>query len=327
MDKKLKVLIAGAGYMGDTHAGHYSKMEHVEVFGIIDKNETKGKSLASKYNCSYFAELRDALAPEVDFVDVCLPTPFHKGVIMESFQAGKHVICEKPLSLNSPEVEEIVKASRKYGCRFMVAHVVRFWPEYVKLADMIKRKEIDHIKQFTLTRYGPRPDWSEGNWMLTDKKSGGIIYDLTIHDIDYAISLFGMPQWVFAVKSKIGEDYTAYVNAILGYPEVNVLLESGFDMARTYPFTAGFRLSNGEVSLEYINKTQKGLMIYNSADAGVKLQYEDFDPYAKELSYFVECLLDGKDPQQGSGEDAFKAVKVAEYIEISANNNKRVEVV
>lgn len=327
MKTKLKVLVAGAGYMGDTHAGHYSKMEHVEVLGIIDKNEIKGKSLASKYNCNYFTELKDALVPEADFVDVCLPTLFHKEVIVESFQAGKHVICEKPLSLNSHDAEEIAEASRKYHCKLMVAHVVRFWPEYVKLADMIKNKEIDHIKQFTLTRYGPRPDWSEGNWMLSDKKSGGIIYDLTIHDIDYAIYLFGMPKWVFASKSKIGEDYTAYVNAILGYPQVNVLLESGFVMARTYPFTTGFRLSNGDVSLEYINKTQKGLLMYSTEIDSRELSYDDFDPYAKELSYFVECLLNGKDPEQGSGEDALKAVKVAEYIETSANNNKRVEVV
>jgi len=326
-DKKLKVLIVGAGFMGEVHARAYRCIEDVEIFGIVDKNEVKGERFSDEFNCPKFNDISEGLLADVDFVDVCLPTLYHRDVVIESFKAGKDVICEKPVSLSVEEAEQIYYSSQKYGRKLMIAHVVRFWPEYFKLADMIKNNEIGDIKQITFSRYGAPPGWSEGNWMLSDSKSGGIIFDLTIHDIDYSISLFGMPEWVFARRSMAGDGYTAYVNAILGYKDLNVLLESGFIMSGGYPFTTGFRLSTGDISLEYVNKNKKGLIKYSADTAEQKLKYEDFDPYEKELRYFIECIRKDVKPLVGSGEDAVKAVKLAKYIEMSAKNNEKVEVV
>ena len=325
--KTLKVLIVGAGLMGEVHSKNYNNITDVEIVGIVDKNTAKAGALAEKYGCRYFEELTDGFVCRPDFVDICLPTRFHKESIIESFKAGMDVICEKPISLSVQEACDIVDASKEYGRKFMVAHVVRFWPEYAKLSDMINKNEFNNIKCATFFRYGPSPNWSEGNWMLSDKKSGGIIYDVAIHDFDFVISLFGMPDWVFAKKSMMGEDYTAYVNVILGYKDVNVMIESGFITAVSYPFTTGFRLNNGEVTLEYENKSGKGLLMY-SAEPGVKkLEYPDYDPYKAELNYFMDCIRNDMKPAVGSGEDAIKAVLLASLIEESAKNNKKIEVI
>ena len=322
--KKLKVLIVGAGYMGDVHACAYKKIDDVEIFGVMDKNNARASDFSIKHCCRPFTELKDALVPEVDFVDICLPTPCHMEAAKESFKADKDVICEKPISLSEEEAGQIVQASEEYGKKLMVAHVVRFWSEYAMISGMIKRKEIKDIKYLTLSRYGSLPMWSEGGWLLSDKKSGGIIYDLTIHDIDFAVSLFGMPEWVFAKKSMSSDDYTIYVNEILGYDNMNVMIEAGFVMPRTYPFKAGFRLSTGKVSYEYDCRDGKGLVMYSDSIAGEKLEYEDCDPYKKELQYFIECIQENRQPQTGTGYDAVRALKVAKCIDLSARSNEKI---
>ena len=324
---KLKVVIVGAGYMGETHAGVYKKIEDVEVYGVVDKNHTKASDFAGKYCCLPFSDLKEALACKADFVDICLPTPFHKESVIESLRSSMDVICEKPISLSVEDAKQMVEASEQYGKKLMIAHVVRFWAEYAKLYEMVKNGEIAGIKCLTLSRYGTLPAWSEGNWLLSDKKSGSIIFDLVIHDIDFAISLFGMPHWVFACKSMMNEDYTLYVNSILGYKDVNVLIETGFAMSGSYPFTAGFRLSTGSISYEYVNKDGRGLVRYSDKIAGEKLEYADCNPYEEELRYFIECLKNNRKPVAGDGYDAIKAVKVAKCLEISANTNERVNVI
>ena len=328
MGSNMKVLIVGAGFMGEVHAKAYRNLNNVEIFGVVDKNAVKASEFSDKFDCRCYYALKDALSTEVDFVDICLPTSFHKDTILDCFIAGKDVICEKPIAFSFEEAMQITEASEKFDRKLMIAHVVRFWPEYMKLASMIQNGEIKGVKTLTLTRYGAPPKWSEGGWMLSDSKSGGVIYDLTIHDIDYAISLFGTPLWVFARRSRVREDYTAYVNAILGYEEVNVLIESGFIMANSYPFTTGFRLNTGEETFEYINKNNKGLVMYSNSCPDEKgLNYDDFDPYKKELEYFIECINENRKPVLGSAIDAATAVKIGKCIEISAANNYKVEVV
>lgn len=325
---KKKGAIVGAGFMGKIHAKGYKNIKEVELVAVVDSNKDKAAEFSKEFGCNFSLELESILSSDIDFIDVCVPTLFHKDIIIESFKAGKDVICEKPISLLVDEAEEIVQASYKYNRKLMIGHVVRFWPEYYKLSDLIRKKQINDIKYITFSRYGAPPKWSVGNWMLTDKKSGGIIYDLSIHDIDYSISLFGMPQWVFAKKNIINENYTAYINVILGYKDLNVLIESGFIMPDSYPFTTGFRLCAENMALEYVNKNKKGLIMYSKDNEQEKrLEYDDFDPYERELEYFIKCLQEDSKPEIGSGEDAIKAVKLARYIEISAETNEKVIII
>jgi predicted dehydrogenase len=241
------------------------------------------------------------------------------------FKNGLDVLCEKPVSLIVQEAMDMDKAAKEAKRIFMVAQVVRFWPEYAHLTRLIKTGTLKGIKQMTLYRYGAPPGWSEGNWMLSDKKSGGVIYDLAIHDIDYIVALLGMPKWIFAQRSMMGEDYTAYINIQFGYEGMNVAAEVGFIMPGTYPFTTGFRLSTGYEALEYINKKRNGLIRYSS-QGEEKMVYDDYDPYQREIEHFLDCVKTRKSPEIGSGQQAVESLKVAQLIEKSVKINQRIEV-
>lgn len=325
-DGKYQVLIAGSGFMGKKHGDVYKNLGNVEVVKIYDISKELGVEYADRYDCKWTDDLQEALL-DTDIVDVCLPTLHHKDITLKALAAGRHVICEKPISLDVDEAEEMAAAAKLNKRIFMIAQVVRFWPEYAKLTDMIKKEEIKDILNITFSRYGAPPSWSVNKWMLSDKKSGGIIHDLIIHDVDYAVSLFGIPEWVFAKRTMLNSEYTAYVNIILGYKDTNVLIEGGFDMPNQYPYTTGFRLTTGDMALEYVNKNKKGLLKYDNVNAdGIKLEYEDYNPYQKEIEYFLECISKNMEPEIGSSQDAVKLIKVLKNIEFSAINRKKIDV-
>lgn len=324
--KTIKVLILGAGFMGAVHARAYKNIQDVEILGFVDKNIEKATALATEFSVGFWPDLSENILAKTDFVDICLPTWMHKSMALKAFSAGKDVLCEKPISIDPAEAEEMIKASEISGRKLMVAHVVRFWPEFNKLKEMIAKNDISNMRQITFSRFGPAPAWSEGNWMLMDEKSGGIIYDLAIHDLDFCIWALGMPKWVFARKSVVSGTYTDYVNAILGYEGCNVLIESGFIYKKSYPFTTGFRIAAEEATYEYINKTNTGLMKFASEGEGVKLNYLDWDPYQKELKYFVDCIRSNVKPDICTGNDALNAVKLANVIMKSAQEEKKMEV-
>jgi predicted dehydrogenase len=323
--KNLNAAIIGAGFMGEVHAKSYVEMHDVNLKYIVDLNMEKGKRLADKFGCGHVRALEEILDSEIDIIDICLPTKLHKTIAIKCLEAGKHVICEKPVSLNWQDGVEIANIAKDLKRKFMVAHVVRFWPEYSKLSEMILTKEITNISTMTFSRYGPPPKWSEGGWIVTDAQSGGIIYDLIIHDIDFVLSVIGMPEWVFAKKTE-KEGFTAYINAILGYGEINVLVEGGFIMPDTYPFTVGYRVNADNATFEYINKNKCGLFKYNQSQVQ-KIDYPDYDPYNKELEYFVHCIENDKEVEIGSGESAAAAVRLADLIDISANKKELIKVV
>lgn len=320
----LKVAIIGSGLMGKTHAAAYKSIEGVEITSIVDPVISKADELASLYGCKAFSSLNDAVKTNCDIIDICTPTNTHRDSIILSLQMGKNVVCEKPLSLKMDECKQIITAVEDSKKVFMVAHVVQFFPEYRKLAEIIVNSPFSKIKMFTLYRYGRLPNWSENNWMLDDKLCGGVIFDLGIHEINFLVANIGIPKWVFAQRSYIFDKYTAYVNAILGYDQCNILLETGFIMPIDYPFTSGYRLSCVDEAYEYNGSDKQKLCMYKNTDATQFVGFDAENPYVAELSHFVDCVNSGSKPQVGSVYEATDSVRLARAIADSYENSTKV---
>lgn len=109
------VLVIGAGTMGTVHARSYAAMENVELVGIVDIRAERGRELAAETKTGWFASYEEAMEKlaRVDIIDVCLPTYLHKTYVQKAADAGKHVICEKPLARNKEEAESIVDYCRE----------------------------------------------------------------------------------------------------------------------------------------------------------------------------------------------------------------------
>ena len=197
----LKVGVLGAGFMGSTHARAYAKLADVQVVGVSSRSAEKAATLAKEVGAEAFTDsMALATNPRVDAVSITLPTHLHKDHAIAALNAGKHVFLEKPMALSVAECDAIIEVARQNQRLLMIAHVLRFWPEYMALVEFVKGGELGKPLSATAKRLSTRPAW--GDWFNNPDWTGGAVLDLQIHDLDTLNWLFGPPKTVYSRGQK-----------------------------------------------------------------------------------------------------------------------------
>src|SRR5579863_4087750 len=111
--QKIRVGIIGTGNMAFHHVDQYAKIEGVEVVSCFDVDPDKARSFADKHSVRYVAKNTQELLSAVDAVSIVTPDRYHGAQCMEAFSAGKHVLCEKPLTLTLAEAREVAEAAQR----------------------------------------------------------------------------------------------------------------------------------------------------------------------------------------------------------------------
>jgi predicted dehydrogenase len=239
--------------------------------------------------------------PNVEAVDICLPTDLHLPAATAALEAGRHVLCEKPMGLSTADCEQMIETAHRNRRVLMIGQVLRFWPEYQYLERFVRSSEHGPIRSATFVRRCAVPDWSK--WLLDSDRSGGALLDLLVHDIDQALLLFGAPAKV-AAKS-LGEVDT--VSATLVYPGgPEIRIQGGWFPAGT-PFAMGFHVAAQRAELELI---PDGLRLNQNGD-WEQITSAGPDGYDSEVKYFVECCRNNRHPERCPPEDSARAVKLA----------------
>jgi UDP-N-acetylglucosamine 3-dehydrogenase len=193
----VQVAVLGAGFMGSTHAKAYAAMPDVAVAAIYAPSPDRGEPLATEIGSRWTDDLQAVLAdPSIGAVDICLPTPQHREVTEAALAAGKHVLLEKPIALSLEDAQALVQANEATDRVFMIAHVLRFWPEYVEIARRVGSGELGHPRSGFASRRQPFPAWSA--LFSRSDLTGGAVIDMMIHDYDALNWIFGTPQAVTA---------------------------------------------------------------------------------------------------------------------------------
>ena len=297
----MKVGLIGLGGMGFVHFNCYKKMSDVEV-AVADIRVDMAKDKIKNDAIPVYASLEELLENEnVDFVDICTPSYMHADMTVTALNAGKHVLCEKPMSLSTEETARMIDASVKNGKLLMTAHVVRFMSPYVYLKSVIDSCELGKPVNVTMNRFSEAPKWSWENWMLDAQKSGGVPFDLSIHDIDFAQYVFGWPKSVSAThRPLVGSD--DYIVSVLKYDGFSVHITGGWYNA-SIPFNANYLaiFENGYVQLKDGKVYKNGQEVSieageTSEDTGINLS--GADGYADEISYFIDCIKNGRKPSK-----------------------------
>lgn len=209
--------IVGLGFMGRHHSSIYADNPKARVVAVSDIDEKKlagdwgdpvgnvsqaSGSRADLTGISTYADFDDMLADEhVDMVDITLPTFLHAEFAGRALDAGKHVLLEKPIALTLDQADMIIRAARSSGRKFMVAHCIRFWPEYNVVREIVAQQKYGRVLSAVLRRLSATPVWGWQNWLLDRSRSGGVCVDMHIHDIDYLNCLFGLPVAVTSVSA------------------------------------------------------------------------------------------------------------------------------
>ena len=324
--KKVNVAVVGLGFMGVTHIKAYQQLKAARIVAVCDSvrlpvngvlagvagNVTGSGDLDLGRAVRVYRTLAEVLAdPEVDLVDLCVPTPLHPEQSIAALKAGKHVLCEKPLALNSAQARKIVQAAQSASGFFMPAMCMRFWPGWSYLKQVVQDKPYGKVQAARFRRMSPTPGWSKATY-ASGNQSGGALFDLHVHDTDFVQFLFGRPASVFSSGVTRGGDSIDHVvtqyNYAGGpavYAEGSWLLTGNFSMSYTVlceRATLDFDMARGA----------EALMVTEAGNKPRAIKLVGSDGYGGEIQHMLEAIQNGKPPKVVTAQDGLSAVQICE---------------
>lgn len=323
----MNIAVAGLGFMGSTHLKAWRSVPQARIAAVMSSDPKKldGDLSAIQGNLGGAGEKMDFAGakkyeaiepllrdPEIDAVDICLPTHLHAPVAIAALRAGKHVLVEKPMALDAVSADEMIAEAQRCGRILMVGQVLRFAPSYRLAAELVKSGRLGRVRSALFRRRCAAPSWSA--WLSDPAKSGGGVFDLLIHDVDYCIHLLGIPEFVSATGS---EDLPAgidFIAASLHYPGRGpgsgpVIVTGGWHHPKAYPFSMEFTVICDGGTLEY-SSAGRPLTLYGANGSEETLDSSQEDLFAAELQYFAECAAAGLRPERCPPEESAAAVRL-----------------
>jgi predicted dehydrogenase len=195
----------------------------------------------------------------------------------------------------------------------MVGQVLRFFPAYAALALDVKSGKYGQARTALFRRRCAAPFWNL--WLGDPGKSGGGVFDLLIHDIDYSISLFGVPESVVATGHEDLQGGIDTINATLFYPGgPTVVITGGWHHKKAYPFSMEYTVVCDGGTFEFNSANDKGVTLFSAEGKAEQVGVPDLDAFTAELKYFVECCEGNTRPQVCPPEQSAASVKLTRLI-------------
>jgi predicted dehydrogenase len=334
-----RIGILGLGFMGNCHFHAYGQCKNARITALCDVDEAKlqedaatagnvatGAARKDLSRVKTYTEAAELLAdPNVNVVDVTLPTYLHAEYAIAALEAGKHVICEKPMAICSADAKRMVAAARRAHRRLFVAQCIRFWPSYVVARDIIRSGRHGEVRSAVFTRLSATPTWSWQGWLADPRKSGSAALDLHIHDADYILYTFGKPKSLFA--RGCGSARAGFDHMVTSYDYGGgrlVVAEGAWEYAPTFKFSMTFRVVMEKATLEL--DAGGALSLHGLDGSTTAVPVPSGDGYQHELRHFVDCIARKRDTTIVPPESALQSVRLIEAEIESAATGKPVTV-
>src|SRR5215211_317758 len=307
----MRVGLVGAGFMGGVHLNAYAAIPEVEVVGVADARIESAVAGAEMVGARPYASYEELVAAEdVEVVDVCLPTAFHRDLALRAAGEGRHVILEKPIARTMEEAREILEAFSGDGPRLFVGHVVRFFPEYVGIKDKIEAGDLGTVGMVRTSRRSPfLRGWND--WYADWRASGGVLVDLLIHDFNFLRWAIGDVERVYA-RGILGREYNR-----LDYALVTLRFEGGaiahVEGQWGYPGPFNYSIevagSRAMVSVDSTESAPIRLLGGTTGSGESPDVIVGKSPFQTELEHFIRCAPTGEEPVV-NGQDAYEALRI-----------------
>ena len=265
---KLKIGIIGVGHMGSYHLNVVSSLNTHELVGIYDANKNQARTKADLFSCRAFDSITELLT-ECEAVTIAVPTHLHYEVAQVALQMGKHILVEKPITLNIPQAEELISLAEKNKLILQVGHVERFNGAVMALSQIITEPVL--IQTRRLSPY------------LERIQDVGVVLDLLIHDIDIVLNLVNKPL----------KAHFAYGNKIVSEHEDVAVIQLQFEGGCIATLTASRVSQYKERSLSVTQKNNYVILNYGSQDIEIHRQGNSVTVTAPdEIKYSQESIVE-----------------------------------
>ncbi|MBW5445374.1 gfo/Idh/MocA family oxidoreductase [Cohnella sp. CFH 77786] len=330
MTRKLKWGIIGcAGIAERAVIPGLQQSERNEVAAIASRDLAKAKETAGRLGIpaaygSYEELLRDA---SIDAVYIPLPNHLHKEWTIRAAQAGKHVLCEKPIALNAEEAQEMADACKVAGVHLAEAFMYRFHPRYAMIREVIASGEIGEIRgihgTFTFNNAGDK-----GNVRFRKDWGGGSVYDVGCYPISAARLLLGREPEAATAQAFFSPEHDGVDMMASGLVEFPGSVALTFDCGMWAAFRNTLEVLGTQGTIEvpsaFITQPNGGSNFFvNAGGSRREVAVPDVNQYALQGDEFARTVLDGVQPKFES-EDAVRNMRVIDAVLRSAETKGRV---
>jgi predicted dehydrogenase len=335
---QINVGIIGYGFMGQTHARAYQRAQRdgysclVQMIAdpnldSLDATDQTAGNLESIGPCVDHADIN--LCPEaaqlitnpnIDLISICTHTDSHVELAIRALEAGKHVLVEKPIALASSEVESLALAARSSATMCMPAMCMRFWPAWVKIKEQIDSRRYGDVRSAVFHRLGSRPRWSP-EFYTDQSRSGGVLHDLHIHDTDFIVHCFGIPNAV----TTSGD--SAHLSTIYRYHDgpIHVLAHAAWDHQPAVGFEMRCSIVCERATIDFdINRDDQ--LILHEGNSSEVIEVGDLSGYDGEIRWMLDCLNLNKQHARCSMDDAARVARILEIEHQSMNEQQTLSI-
>lgn len=288
--------------MGAAHLNAYFNHPEVEVRGICDLDEKLLKELSEKYNVKFITtDYRELLKrKDIDVVSIATPDYEHAKQSIDALKAGKHVLCEKPMTVSIKDCEDIIKTVDETGCKFMIGQICRFSPGFQMTKKLIEEGKIGDlfcVESEYAHDYSKAP--GVGNWRKDPIKRREPFLGGGCHAVDLLRWITGEVEEVFAYSNHKClvdwpvDDCTIAVfkfnNGIIGKVLVSIGCKRPYTMRSVFWGTKGTIISDNTSS--YIKIYHIGMEKLEFVDIPVDVSSHNIQA---EVNEFIDCVLNRK---------------------------------
>ncbi len=331
--KNLRVGLVGVGGAAQVnHIPALKKVEGVDLVALVDRDPEKAQRVAQKFQIERATDRLDDLleADDIDAIDICTPNYLHAPMAIAALEAGKHVLCERPLARRADEAEAMVKAAKKAERVLMCAVQHRFRPDAQLLKRFVDKGDLGEIFFAKAGWLRQKTDWDSDAWRSQKRESGGgVVLDLGFQMLDLALWTLGQPEVetvsasVHRMRKDEVEDSATTLLRLAGGATLTLELTWGLLMEKDFAYLNLFG-SGGAALLNpfRVHKAMHGSLVnvtptLDPSRHQYKLSIE------AQMSHFADVLRKGAKPM-GAGDEIVPVMALLDAIYRSAEQGKEV---
>ena len=217
----MNVALIGAGNNASGHAKSLAQIEGIQIVGVADPIEEKASALAGEVGANSFTDhkkMLDSVKP--DAVWISSPCWLHPDHTVDCAGAGAHVMCEKPMALSMTDCDRMIAAARDNGVKLAIGQSTRYAPALLEVKRIFESGQCGDLVTSWSIRMSYHKPQPHAPWRMDGEKSGGIVFEWEVHEIDFIRSLGGKVSDVYARTAYSRDDapnFLDHFSAILTF--------------------------------------------------------------------------------------------------------------
>lgn len=336
----IRIGIIGFGFMGRMHYRCWKALDSARIVAVCDTQavalQATGKGLGNIAGADGEVDLRDLAVysdpgelfarEPLDAVSITVPTHLHAAWAIRALDAGIHVLCEKPMALTRADGMRMMEAAERNNKELQIGHCIRFWPEYAKAKELVDSGAYGRVITATFQRLSATARSKRGTWFSNEEQSGGMVFDLHIHDTDFIQHLFGMPASVCSHGAMTPAGLAHIVTHYRYGDDKLVTAEGGWAMIPSCGFEMKFNIILERAVISFDNTRSPTLKLYPSEGEPVVPPIEKGDGYSRQIEHFARRIRGEDVPPVITPRQAWDSLRIAEAERESARKGTHVDI-